>query len=160
MSPSSSRAALSPPPSPLPPHLNHRMDPLRCKKHRRLPRVRAQRESEGRSCLPAHYVGITRGRPSTVAPRKFKVTSVLPARTPRITPLQNMLSCYGNGDHFFTHSTLNYTVTIRFVRRVFVVNSCKFLKFPQPGLKLGTERSLKNLSQQNPSAQTELPRCS
>ena len=55
--------------------------------------------------------------------------------------------------------SLFYTVTIRFVRRVFVVNSCKFLKFPQPGLKLGTKRNLENLSQQNPSARTELPRC-
>ena len=34
--------------------------------------------------------------------------------------------------------SLFYTVTIRFVRRVFVVNSCKFQKFPQPGLELAS----------------------
>ena len=42
---------------------------------------------------------------------------------------------------------IHYTVAIRLVRRVFVVNSCKFQKFPQPGLELTTERNLKNVFQ-------------
>ena len=52
-----------------------------------------------------------------------------------------------------------YTVAIRFVRRVFVVNSCKFQKFPQPGLELTTKRILKNLSRRNRSARTKFPWC-